>query len=767
MKIKKGFTLAEILTSLAVVGTIGILAVGAFNSDTFQRREYMGRFQMIVPQLSEIAGLSAQNADYFDDWWAESNSLINLGCDSENPSVCLSLAFTSSSSKLTPCEDEDCFENRDNINNTITEVFGNLAGANIAEEMQVLEAPGSATYGLLYTDSSCRTRLRSNTGGIINACGAIFVDVNGRLGPNVVATADTVGDRFLLALTQDGVEQTILSNAAAGCPTGTTYNAQRRACEEEHVCSVSEDAVARAQEMVAANAENPSSVSISYPDGEEFENCITARCTLGVRPNADNLCPGSCPAGQEYAGGLFVSEGGDIDDELWEQKLCCTPIETQDDLRNISRDLNGTYCLMNDIELAGDWTPIAGVFTGRLFGNGYTISNLRINRRNLATTSRIGLFAINNGVIKDIIFENSRITVTTVNGNNWSYVGTIAGEARTNSNISNIIINNGAITTSGMQDRRGVGGVVGLGGNISNIKTNLTITDAGQPLSKMYHIGGVTGEGGRINNVLTNGEITVSPSNSASTLYAGGISGIGNATNKQTVNNAINNANITINPSNNTTTSDIGGIIGRFHLNTTDSLNSAINLGSITTSNIPNGQFGIIAGDVINTTNITNAISAGTSNSAIPLFGNWRPANIPNSIFYLTGSALRFANTANATRDNTTRKNGAQLDAILNRANLPPQLIRDCRNLDGAGNPPADCYDVLNTPNSFIPNGDDNISLWAYRMPPYAAGFDMVQDALVLRWQCQPYKPAANGGLECCRPSYANWEPALDICPAP
>ena len=141
--------------------------------------------------------------------------------------------------------------------------------------------------------------------------------------------------------------------------------------------------------------------------------------------------------------------------------------------------------------------------------------------------------------------------------------------------------------------------------------------------------------------------------------------------------------------------------------------------------------------------------------------------NISNSVFYLTESALRFENSANATIDNDTRiADGAALDLVIPQANLPPQFTRDCRKLDGNGNPPANCYDVLNTPNTFIPAGD-TVSVWAYRMPPYEDGFNMVRDALVFRWQCQPYKSEADGGLNCCRPEYADWEPALQICPSP
>lgn len=57
-----------------------------------------------------------------------------------------------------------------------------------------------------------------------------------------------------------------------------------------------------------------------------------------------------------------------------------TGIYTAADLKNISKNLSGSYILMNDIALKGAWDPIGSFdspFTGIFDGNGYTVSGLK------------------------------------------------------------------------------------------------------------------------------------------------------------------------------------------------------------------------------------------------------------------------------------------------------------------------------------------------------------------------------------------------------
>ena len=111
-----------------------------------------------------------------------------------------------------------------------------------------------------------------------------------------------------------------------------------------------------------------------------------------------------------------------------------TVIKTAQDLDNIRNDLDGKYILMNDIDLSSysNWDPIgeidydAGtgqIFTGTLDGNGYTISNLTINRPD---EDGVGLFGtigdpstMTGGDIKNLGLENFKIS-------GQAYVGALA-----------------------------------------------------------------------------------------------------------------------------------------------------------------------------------------------------------------------------------------------------------------------------------------------------------------------------------------------------
>lgn len=115
-----------------------------------------------------------------------------------------------------------------------------------------------------------------------------------------------------------------------------------------------------------------------------------------------------------------------------------TPVSSEADLIAISKDLNGSYILTNDIFLTKDWEPIGkeSPFRGILNGNNHVIRNLKINDQ---YESYIGLFSrTENAVIKNLGIENAIVIAgtPTANGN---FVGILAGIA-TNTTISNTYI---------------------------------------------------------------------------------------------------------------------------------------------------------------------------------------------------------------------------------------------------------------------------------------------------------------------------------------
>jgi len=101
-----------------------------------------------------------------------------------------------------------------------------------------------------------------------------------------------------------------------------------------------------------------------------------------------------------------------------------TCINTAVQLNDVRNNLAGHYILMDDISLEGyaNWKPIGsyygGAFTGKIDGNGYKITNLKIDRK---SEELIGLFGyVSGGEITNLALENVDIT-------GGSYVGAIAG----------------------------------------------------------------------------------------------------------------------------------------------------------------------------------------------------------------------------------------------------------------------------------------------------------------------------------------------------
>ncbi len=277
------------------------------------------------------------------------------------------------------------------------------------------------------------------------------------------------------------------------------------------------------------------------------------------------------------------------------------PITSPEELSNIRNNLSGNYRLMNDIDLESmEWTPIGTAntpFSGKLFGNGYTINNLSITQ----THSLIGLFAKNSGVITNLKISNVEITVTGINSVT-TYMGSLAGENI--GLIDGIETLNGSISLSlGVANNSYVGGIVGLnnrdthlyrlinGIDVSGINTSaagglIGIIVDGRGFYNSINKGNVIGPtyvgglAGRVNSVVTNFNC-INQGNISGGLYAGGL--FGRLNRNATINTSLNNG--TINGS-----SAVGGLIGQGH-GFTDIINS-FNLGNVSGSNNIGGLIG-------------------------------------------------------------------------------------------------------------------------------------------------------------------------------
>ena len=151
-------------------------------------------------------------------------------------------------------------------------------------------------------------------------------------------------------------------------------------------------------------------------------------------------------------------------------------IKTVNDLQKLTGS-NATYQLKNDIDLAGvNWKPIEG-FAGTLIGNGFTIKNLNIN----TSASNVGFFSTLSGTVRNINFDNAKITVSGSNEN----VGILCGQ------LSGSLMK---VSVSGSVDANScnyVGGVVGNfdpseGTTITDVENKASVSGAG-------FVGGIVG----------------------------------------------------------------------------------------------------------------------------------------------------------------------------------------------------------------------------------------------------------------------------------
>jgi hypothetical protein len=134
----------------------------------------------------------------------------------------------------------------------------------------------------------------------------------------------------------------------------------------------------------------------------------------------------------------------------------CTPIGTVADFDLIRANLNGSFCLANDIDLAAvrNFQPIGGgaqAFTGTFDGKGHALRSLKIT----SGLSTVGMFAlIDGGSVRDVRLRGVAIRGTGDDG----LVGTVAGQIIGDAKISKISVS-GRVRCSGNICR--VGGIVG------------------------------------------------------------------------------------------------------------------------------------------------------------------------------------------------------------------------------------------------------------------------------------------------------------------
>ena len=230
----------------------------------------------------------------------------------------------------------------------------------------------------------------------------------------------------------------------------------------------------------------------------------------------------------------------------------------------------GKYILMNDIDLSSysNWNPIGEVdsngikqgFTGVLDGNGYTISNLTINRPGEVG---VGLFCMIgdfsgavDGEVKNLGLENVNITSDGSSGglaggahgdiSNCYVTGKIASTvgqttgglvaAAMSCNISN------SYTDCDVSGYAYVGGMVGMGQGVS-ISGCYSLGDT----EADFYVGGLVGYAMSltITNSYSSGDVTEFGVSGVSSCAAGGLVGSGevNISNSYSTSKVVSNAN--------------------------------------------------------------------------------------------------------------------------------------------------------------------------------------------------------------------------------
>ncbi|MBO7763220.1 MAG: hypothetical protein J6T24_10525, partial [Clostridia bacterium] len=169
-------------------------------------------------------------------------------------------------------------------------------------------------------------------------------------------------------------------------------------------------------------------------------------------------------------------------------------ITSREDFADIAKNMSAYYKLANDIDFGlMSWTPISGVFTGYIDGNGHKLTNVKITRSASAVTSDVclGLFeqiattSDGGGYIYNLHIWNSSLNVSECHdGSGTIYAGLLCG------------INNGTIdnctflsdVVSVKRDKSNVGTIAGASLNrIVNCQL-ATISVSGNG-----NIGGVAG----------------------------------------------------------------------------------------------------------------------------------------------------------------------------------------------------------------------------------------------------------------------------------
>ena len=351
-------------------------------------------------------------------------------------------------------------------------------------------------------------------------------------------------------------------------------------------------------------------VSTSITAGSTyFEICASPSSSISAGNSSTvTVRPTTGRSAGTYSGTLTVSttNGGSKTVSLSFTVTPGSEIRTAAELNDIrNRNLSGEYKLMANISLTSyaNWVPIgtaSAPFTGKLDGNGYKITGLKITRN---TEDYIGLFGyVRSGSITNLVLENVDIQGRSYVGSVAGYIqyGTISGGSSTGLITSYVV--------SSYSNPYYSGGITGYmeGGTITGATSSVAVTSSVTSSSYSdykYYSGGIAGyiNGGIITGSRSTGNISSVIPYSA---YSGGIAGYvatgGEISNSSSTGSVISNSS-----SNNAVS---GGIAG--YTNSSE-INGSSSEGNISAFAYSGSYSGGITGYATNISEIRNSSSTG------------------------------------------------------------------------------------------------------------------------------------------------------------
>jgi len=476
-----------------------------------------------------------------------------------------------------------------------------------------------------------------NEGARLNVYGAIEYVLEKKKGNVLVPyVIDMINDQMLIPVTAAIVN--------AGLKVGTVTYENHDTIPSGRVLSQSPEGGTYAAPgssinlVISKGHATDSDVTVPDVTGMTEAGAITAITAAGFTigtvtyENHDTI-PSGRVISQSPAAGTSVVQGTTITLRVSSGPMDANsiPIRTAADLDNIRNNLAGSFYLTADISLASyeNWEPIgtsSAPFTGKMNGNGYKISDLKIYS---SYSNCIGLFGYaENSTLTNLVLENVYISGTT-SYSYGTYAGGIVGYAtntiiansHSSGNISssyhaggiagvakssNITNSYSIVNVSRVQDS--AGGIVGI------VLDNTTINNSYSMgrISSSYSAGGIAGY--VVNSNITNSysKGNVSSGSPSDPVLAGGIAGSATST---IITNSYSMGDISSSYSGSSTSASLAGGITGDASNTT--ITNSYSTGNISSSGYsPSTNTGGIAGSASSSTTITNSYSTGNISSS-------------------------------------------------------------------------------------------------------------------------------------------------------